>query len=126
MTILLAIVLSALHLENDDLVTLYKRIHHFTYYFGTIYGRCAHLYCAVFVDEQYLLKLNSLSGFHILHVVYEEFLALFSLELLTVNLYDCVHFLVFKRVFPQGGYALCYRLTEPPRTKIGCKGTAFC
>ena len=35
---------ATLHLEYDDLVTLYKRIYNFTYNFSTFYGRCTYLY----------------------------------------------------------------------------------
>ena len=44
MTVLFTVIFSALHLENNNLVTLYQRIDNFTDYFGTFYGRCAHLY----------------------------------------------------------------------------------
>ncbi len=91
MTVLLAIVLSALHLEDNDLVAFYERIDNLAYYFGTFYGRCTYLYCSFIVDKQYLVELNSLAFLSILDVVDEQFLALLCLELLTVNLYDCVH-----------------------------------
>jgi len=45
----------------------------------------------VFVNEQNLVELNSLTCLNILDVMYEELLALLSLELLTVNFYNCVH-----------------------------------
>ena len=93
-TILLAIVLATLHLENDDLVTLNKRIHYFYYYLGTFYSWCTHCDNSFFIYEEYLVKLNGLALFGILQTVYKEFLALFNLELLTVNLYNCVHYLL--------------------------------
>ena len=49
----------------------------------------------VFVNEQNLVELNSLTCLNILDVMYEELLALLSLELLTVNFYDCVHSIYF-------------------------------
>lgn len=91
MTILLAIVLAALHLEDDHLVTLDEGVHNFYYYFCTIYCGCTDSDCSIVVYEQYLVELNSLTSFSILDVMNEELLALFCLELLTVNFYNCVH-----------------------------------
>ena len=92
MTVLLAIVLTTLHLEDDNLVALYERVHYFYYNFCTINSRCAYCDCALVVYEEHFVILNSLACFGIFDVVYEELLALFHLELLTVNFYDCVHF----------------------------------
>ncbi len=91
MTILLAIVLATLHLEDDDLVTLHERVHNFYYYLCPINSGCADGYCSLFVE------LNSLTSLYILDVMHEELFALLSLELLTVNFYDCVHFINTKR-----------------------------
>jgi len=91
MTVTLTRVLATLHLEDDDLVTLHQRFHNFTYYFCTLYGRCTYLYCAVSIYEQYFVKFNSLACFHIFNVVNKKLLALFGLELLTLNFYNCVH-----------------------------------
>ena len=44
MSVLLTVIFSALHLENDDFVTFYKRIYNFTYYLCTVYGWCTYLY----------------------------------------------------------------------------------
>ena len=92
MTVALTRVLATLHLENDDFVTLYEWVHYFTHYFGTLYGWSTYLYCTVSIYEQYLVKFNSLAGFNVLDMVNEELLALFSLKLLTLNFYNCVHF----------------------------------
>ena len=123
MTILLTIVLATLHLENDDLVTLYKWVHNLTYYFCTIYGRCTNLDCSVIIHEQYFLKLNRLALLSVLHVMDEELCSLSCLELLTVNFYDCVHFYLLNGFPLRGGHTSCSRLTKPQQTKIGCKGT---
>ena len=95
MTVLLAIVLAALHLEDDYRVTLYEWVHYFYYYFCTHYSWCTDSDCAVFVNEQNLVELNSLTCLNILDVMYAELLAVLSLELLTVNLYDCVHLIIY-------------------------------
>lgn len=92
MAVLLAIVLAAFHLENDDFFALDKRVHNFNYYFRATYSRCAHCDSAFLVYEKNLVKFNSLAFLYIFEAVDEELLALFDLELLTVNFYDCVHF----------------------------------
>lgn len=99
MTAPFALILTTVRAEHDHLVALHERVHYFNYYFCTFYSGCTDNHCAVLVNEQHLVELNSLTGFYILHVVYEELLALFYLELLTVNLYDCVHFLIYKTGF---------------------------
>ncbi len=91
MAILLAIVLTALHLEDDDFVTLNQRAHYLYNYFCTFYSGCADSYSSFVVYEQYLVELNSLASLYILDVMHEELFALLSLKLLTVNFYDCVH-----------------------------------
>jgi len=120
MTIALARVLATLHLENDDLVTLYKGVHYFYYYFGTLYLWCTDSYCTLIVYEQYLVELNSLTGLNILDVVNEQFLALLDLKLLTVNLYDCVHFVNINGFFRKASNLLLL-LFRPPRSKSSAK-----
>ena len=86
MTVALTRVLAALHLEHDDLVTFYQRVHYLTHYFCSLYGRSTNLHCAVSIYEQHLVKFNSLAFLGILDVMHKELLALFGLELLTLNL----------------------------------------
>ena len=87
----LAIALATLLVEDEHLVALDERADHFGHHFGTLHGGSTHLHLAVGVDEQHFLKFNSLTGLSTLDVVHIELLLLLSLELLTVNLYDCVH-----------------------------------
>ena len=91
MTVALTRVLAALHLEHDDLVTFYQWIHYLTHYFCPFYGGSTNLYCTVSIYEQHLVKFNSLAFLGILDVMHKELLALFGLELLTLNFYNCVH-----------------------------------
>ena len=56
MTVLLARVLTTLHLEDDDLVALYQGVHYFYYYLCTFYGGCANLDSAVGIYEQHFVK----------------------------------------------------------------------
>ena len=90
MAVLLTRIFSALHLENDDFVTLYKWIHNFYYYFGTINSGCSDSHCSFIVNKKHFVKLNSFAGFHILDVMDKELFALLNLKLLTVNFYNCV------------------------------------
>ena len=100
----LAIALAALLVENEHLLTLNERRYYFAYYLGAFYSRSTYLYVAVVVNQQHVVKFNSLAVFGTADVVYIELLALFCFELLTVNLYDCVHlYYMYKRVFPGGG-----------------------
>ena len=106
MTILYAIVLATLHLENDDFVTFYKRVNNLYYYFRTTYRRCTDFYCAIVVNEQYFVKFNSLSCFCIFNVMYEKLFAFFCFKLLTVNFYNCVHILLLNGFPPIGDWHL--------------------
>ena len=125
MTVAFTLILSALHLEDDDLVTLYEWVNNFAYYLCALYCRSAYLYCTLVVYEKYLVKLYCLTLFRVLDVVNEQLLALLNLELLTVNFYDCVHFYYLKRVCSARRITSCYDLFEPIRTKIGCKVNYF-
>ena len=87
----LAIALAALLVEYKHLVALYQRIEHFAYYLGAVNGGSTYLYFAIVVNQQHFFKFNSLAVFGTADVVYKELLAFFCFELLTVNLYDCVH-----------------------------------
>ena len=57
-TVLHAIALAALLLEDDDLVALDERFHDFYYYFRTFYGWCTYCDCALVIDEQHLVRLK--------------------------------------------------------------------
>ena len=85
------ITFTALLVEYEYLVAFNQRREHFAYYFCTFNCGNTHSYFTVVVNQQHFLKFNSLAAFCALNVVYEELLAFFHLELLTVNLYDCVH-----------------------------------
>lgn len=87
----LAIALATLLVEDEDLVALYQGREHFTYYLGAVNDGSTYGYAAIVVNEQHLLKFNSLTGFGLGDVVDKKLLAFLCLELLTVNLYDCVH-----------------------------------
>lgn len=87
----LAIALATLLVEDEHLVTLYEGRNYFSYYFCACYGGDAYSDLAFVVEKKHLVKFNSCAAFCTCEVVYEELLACFHLELMTVNLYDCVH-----------------------------------
>jgi len=91
MTVALTGVLAALHLEDNHLVALNKRVHNFTYYLCPVYGGSTYRHCTVSIYEQHLVKFNSLACLSILNMMHKELLALLGLELLTLNFYNCVH-----------------------------------
>ena len=91
-TIEFAIALTALLVEHKHFFAFYKLVGNFGYYFGSFNGGSTYRDCAVGVNQKHFVKFNSLAVFNALQMVYEDFLAFFHLKLLTVNLYDCVHF----------------------------------
>ena len=56
MTVLLARVLTTLHLEDDDLLTLNERLYNFTYYLCSFYSWSTYCDSTVVIYEQYLLS----------------------------------------------------------------------
>ena len=98
-TVQLAITFSSLLVEYENLIALYQACFHFAnnlcaFHYGSTYGDCT-----IVVNQQHFLKLNSCTGFGTLNVVNEELLALLSLELLTVNFYDYVHYYIILNGF---------------------------
>ena len=93
-----------------------------TLYSGSTYGDST-----VVVYQQHFLKLSSLTSLGTSDVVNEELLASFSLELLTVNLNDCVHlFIYYLTGLTAGRNHLVIRFFEPQRHKSGAKLALFC
>ena len=88
----LAIALATLLVEHKHLVALHEGGYYFANNLCAFNSGHAHLHFAVVVNQQHVLKFNSLAVFGAADVVYEELLAFFCFELLTVNLYDCVHY----------------------------------
>ena len=95
MTIQLAVALTALLVEDEHLVALYQGTYYLSYNLGTLDSGSTYGDGTFVVYQQHSLKLNSLASFGTHNVVYEQFLAGFRTELLTVNLYDCVHLFLF-------------------------------
>lgn len=92
MAIQFTVAFATLLVENEHLVALNQRRKNFAYNLGTFYSRSANFYFTVVVNQQHVFKFNSLATFGTADVIYKELLAFFCFELLTVNLYDCVHY----------------------------------
>ena len=91
MTVQLAIALTTLLVEYKNLVALYELGDYLAYYLSALYYGSTYGDVTLVVYQQHFLKLNSLTCLYTSDVVYEELLTSLGLELLTVNLYDCVH-----------------------------------
>ena len=117
MAIELAIALATLLVENKHLVTLHQGAYHLTLHLCALYDGGSYGDVTIVVYQQYILKLYSLSCLHVIHVVNKQLLACLSLELLTVNLYDCVHLInIVKTGFD--------RRAEPARDPLFLASTA--
>ena len=127
MTVQLAVALTTLLVENKNLVALNQGRNYFAYNLSTLYSRSTYGDGTFVVYQQHSLKLNSLTSLGISHVVHEELLTSFGLELLTVNLYDCVHFIICILTGISGRrVALCNLLYSLLGPKSGAKLRFFC
>ena len=121
MAVALAGVLAALHLEDDDLVTLYQWGNDFAGYFGSVDGRSTYGHSVVIGYEQHFVKFYGLSGLSILDVLNEDLLAFLYLELLSVDSYDCVHLYISLLAFSPRGESRCEPSLLSPGDKLGAK-----
>ena len=94
MAVQLAVALATLLVEDEHLVTLYQGRNYLSNNLGALDFGSTYGDGTVVVYQQHSLKLNSLAGLGTINVVYEKLLTGFRAELLTVNLYDCVHCLI--------------------------------
>ena len=83
------VTLSALFLEHYDFIAL-NVFQYLSGYHGVFNHRRADLYLTVIINKQYLGETHGVA-FGLLQTVYEEFLFLFDLKLLSCYLYNCVH-----------------------------------
>ena len=89
MTVLLLISFAAFLLEDDNLVSL-KVLQYGCLYGSTLNIGRTEFYSAVVVCQKHLVKCNRGSDF-ILEAVYINLPPCLYLELLTCNIYNCVH-----------------------------------
>ena len=104
MAVFAAIAIATFLLENDHFVTFHEGTFYLANYFCSFYGGSAYLHCAVSVNQENAVKLYGLTLLLLVaEVVNIQELALFSLELLSLNFYDYVHLLIkILQVTPPG------------------------
>lgn len=92
MTVFATIAFATFLLEHDYLVAFYKRGKYFTHYFCAFYGGGANLNVTISVSEENAVEFNLVTFFNgfaeIMNI--QELFGL-SLELLSLDFYDCVH-----------------------------------
>lgn len=114
MAVQFAVALATLLVENEHLVALYQGRNYLRAYLGTLNGGSAYGDGTIVVYQQHSLELNSLTGFCTLDVVNEELLSSLGLELLTVNLYDYVHFYYcFNGFYREAKHVMCLLYQAP-------------
>ena len=92
MAIELAIALTALLVEDEYLVALYKRRDDFAHDLSTSHYRRTYSDSTILVYEEDLVEFYYCATLCTLDVVNEEATALFYVELLALNVYDDVHY----------------------------------
>ena len=88
----LAIALTALLVEDEYLVALYKRRDDFAHDLSTSHYRRTYSDSTILVYEEDLVEFYYCATLSTLDVVNEEATALFYVELLALNVYDDVHY----------------------------------
>ena len=115
MTVLATVVVATFLLEDDNLIALYEGTFHLANYFCPFYGGRADLHGTVGVYEEDLVKLYGFALFLLVAEIVDiqEFLGL-SLELLSLNFYDCVHllFVIYNTVSSLGETVSLYYETS--------------
>ncbi len=102
-TVQFSVTFSSLLVEYQNFVSFNHRRSYFAYYFCAFYNWSTYSNSTIVVYQQNFVKFNSCTVFGILNVVNKQFLAFFSLELLTVNFYNYVHFKYILNGFPPQG-----------------------
>ena len=103
-TVQLAMTFSSFLVENENFVTFYQAGYNLANHFCTFYSRNTYSDCTVFVYQKNLVKFYCRTVFSILDVVYKQLFASFCFKLLTVDFYNCVHFLyIMYKLAPSGG-----------------------
>ena len=124
MAVQLTVALATLLVEDEHLVTLHQGTNYLGNNLGTLNLGSTYGDGTVVIYQQHSLKLTSLASLCTLNMVYKEFLAGFRTELLTVNLYDCVHFIIIVLTgFTGRRNSTLESSLLSPFGIIGCKGT---
>ena len=92
MAVLTTIALAALLLEDDYLVALHEVLQDLANYFCAIDGGSAHLDSTVGFSEEHTVKFDGAAFFGAFaEIVNIQELVGLSLELLSLDFYDCIH-----------------------------------
>ncbi len=92
MAVLATIAFATLLLEDDYLVSLYKRLENLANHLGTLYGGGTYFYCVVGFSEEHTVKFYCVTFFvSIAEIVNIQELLRLCLELLSLDFYDSVH-----------------------------------
>lgn len=91
MAVKTAIAFATFFLENNHVLTLYEFFFYLANYLCAFYGGRTYLNSAFCVNEQHFVELYFFAFLCVGDVVNEQVLTSFSLELLSLNFYNCVH-----------------------------------
>lgn len=93
MTVLFAVTFTSFFLEYDNFVAFQEGNSYFTHYFCSFYSGSTYFHIAVSVKKQYAVKFHSVAFFFVIaEVMNIQELSGFSLELLSLDFYNCVHY----------------------------------
>ena len=94
MAIQTAIAFATLLLEDNHVFTFHEGSLHLANNLCALYGGGTYLHCTIGIDEENLVKLDGVTLLDIAgQVVDIQLLASLGTELLSLNLYNCVHYL---------------------------------
>ena len=102
MAIELAVALTTLLVEDEHLVALDQRREDLTHDLGTSYSGGTYSHGTILIDEEYLVKLYRCATLSALDVMDKQATTLLYIELLSLNVYDDVHYvsITIKKLAP--------------------------
>ena len=87
-----AIAFATFFLKNDYMFTFHEGSFYLANYFCTFNSGCTHFHSTIGIDEENFVKFYRIAFFFFFsEVMNKQFLARFGLELLSLNVYNCVH-----------------------------------
>ena len=91
-TVFTAVAFATFLFENYYLVSFHEGFHNLTVHFSAGHGRHTYTYGTVSINEKHFVETHFVALFNIrAKMVDIQVLACFSLKLLSLNLYNCVH-----------------------------------
>ena len=115
MAVFAAIAFATFFLENDHFVTFFEVLEYLANYFGAFDYGSTYFNCFVIgLSEENTVEFNGVTFFgSFAEIVNIQELAGFSLELLSLNFYDCVHLFNWFTVNSGGRSGIPRRFYEP-------------